>query len=581
MRHASALDDCSHAIRVLHNVMPLAASHRSHWVPDRDAGPPLRDLTVGALLDEAARAWPEHEAVVYSAYDDMGVSARWSFGELQERGLAAARAFVASGIEPGERIAIWATNRPEWIQLQFGAAYAGIVLVPLNPLYRADEVRFVLGKSGAVACFVEPENRGTSLWSIVDDVAGDLPDLRLRVAIGRAPDAVGPSLEEWLDGGHGATAEHEVERRRAAVRASDTSQIQFTSGTTGFPKGAELHHGGLTDNARLFADRAELHLGGRHCNPMPFFHCGGCIMATLGCVATGSAHLPILTFDPARMVRTIDAEEATSAGAVPTMLIGLEEEVDRSGGSLQSLDVIVTGGAPVPVDVERRWMRRFGVRFSITYGMTEASPVVTQSIPTDPERLQLATCGPPLPHTEVDIVDVATRERVPLGEQGELRSRGYMVMKGYWDEPAATAETIEEGGWLRSGDLARMEDGGYVTITGRAKEMIIRGGENIYPAEIEDALRRLEGVADASVVGVPDERYGEQVAAFVRLEPGHTMTLEQMRAALEGRVARFKIPRHLTVVDALPLTPSGKVQKFKLREAFLAASPTAGTSSAV
>jgi acyl-CoA synthetase (AMP-forming)/AMP-acid ligase II len=557
--------------------MALPASHQSHWVPDRDAAPPLRDLTVGALLDEAAAAWPDHEAIVYSEYDDLGVAARWTFAELQDRGLAAARAFVASGVEPGERIAIWATNRPEWVELQFGAAYAGVILVPLNPLYRADEVRFVLGKSGAVACFVEPENRGASLWGIVDDVAGDLPDLRLRIAIGDAPDATGPSLDEWLDGGRAAGADA-VERRRAAVRPDDTSQIQFTSGTTGFPKGATLRHGGLTDNARLFAERAEFHLGGRHCNPMPFFHCGGCIMATLGCVATGSAHLPILTFDPARMVRTIDAEQATSAGAVPTMLIGLEEEVDRSGGSLQSLEVVVTGGSPVPVDVERRWMERFGVRFSITYGQTECSPVVTQSIPSDPERLQIATCGPPLPHAEVDIVDVLTRERVPLGEQGELRSRGYFVMKGYWDEPAATAETIEEGGWLCSGDLARMEEGGYVSITGRAKEMIIRGGENIYPAEIEDALRRLPGVADASVVGVPDQRYGEQVAAFVRLEPGATMTLEQMRAALDGRVARFKIPRHLTVVDALPLTPSGKVQKFKLREAFVTA--RSGTSSA-
>jgi acyl-CoA synthetase (AMP-forming)/AMP-acid ligase II len=294
-------------------------------------------------------------------------------------------------------------------------------------------------------------------------------------------------------------------------------------------------------------------------------------MATLGCVATGSAQLPTLTFDAARMVRTIDAERATSAGAVPTMLIGLEEEVDKSGGSLQSLDVVVTGGSPVPVDVERRWIERFGVRFTITYGLTEASPVITQSDPDDPEELQIATCGRALPHVEVDVVDVTAREPVAIGEQGELRTRGFLVMKGYWDEPAATADTIEKGGWLRSGDLARMDADGYVSITGRAKEMIIRGGENIYPAEIEDAIRRLPDVLDASVVGVPDERYGEQVAAFVRLREGGTLTLDLMRAELADRIARFKIPRYLTVVDEWPTTPSGKVQKFKLREQFLAA----------
>ena len=550
--------------------MPLLDESRSHWVPGADDSPPLRDLTVGAVLDEAAQAWPDREALVYSAYDDLGITARWSFAELQERALAVAAALEASGIEPGERIAVWATNRPEWVEIQFGAAYAGVVLVPLNPLYRAEEVRFVLGKVGAAACFVEPENRGMSLWGILDDVAAELAHLRLRVALGEAPDASGPSLAEWVDGGRSAPA-GAVERRRRAVRPDHTSQIQFTSGTTGFPKGAELRHGALTDNAMLFAERARFHLGGRHCNPMPFFHCGGCVMATIGCISKGSAQLPTLTFDPARMVGTIDAESATSAGAVPTMLIGVEEEVDRSGGSLESLEVIVTGGSPVPVDVERRWMNRFGVKFTITYGLTEASPVITQSFPEDPEELQIATCGTALPHVEVDVVDVISREPVPVGEQGELRTRGFLVMKGYWDEPGATADTIEEGGWLRSGDLARMDASGYISITGRSKEMIIRGGENIYPAEIEDALRRLGGVLDASVVGVPDERYGEQVAAFVRLREGAELSLEQMRAELAERVARYKVPRYLTIVDEWPTTPSGKVQKFKLRERFEAA----------
>ena len=549
--------------------MPLPGNI-SHWLPDPDEQPPLRDLTVAALVEEAAAAWPDREALVYSAYGDLGISARWTFAELRERSREVGRAFVGAGFERGERVGIWATNRPEWVLVQLGAAYAGVVIVPMNPLYRRSEVAYVLGRAGASACFVEPENRGASLWGILGEAAAELPDLRLRVALGQAPGDGGPSTEEWLEAGRGVS-DSRLDNRSAEVRPGDTSQIQFTSGTTGFPKGAELRGDGIVNNARLFAHRAELHEGGRHCNPMPFFHCGGCVMATLGNIATGSAHLPTLTFDAGRMVRTIDAEQATSAGAVPTMLIALEEEVDLRGGSMESLQVVVTGGSPVPVDVERRWIDRFGVRFTITYGLTEASPVITQSLLDDPEELQIATCGTPLPHVELDIVDVLSGERVPLGEQGELRTRGSMVMKGYWGDQQATGRAIDEGGWLRSGDLARMDENGYVSITGRAKEMIIRGGENIYPAEIEDALRQLPGVLDASVVGVPDERYGEQVAAFVRLAAGATLSLEQLREQLGPMIARYKIPHYLELLDEFPVTPSGKVQKFKLREQFSAA----------
>ena len=548
--------------------MPILG-RTSHWVPESGEQPPLRDMTVADLLDEAADRWPERDAIVYVAYDDLGIAERWSYAELRERSRAVGRAFLASGLERGDRAGVWATNRPEWLLVQFGAAYAGVVIVPMNPLYRSSEVAYVLGKAGATACFVEPENRGASLWDILGEASSELPDLRLQVALGAAPDASGPSMEEWLDSGRGVP-DADLDRRRAQVRPQDTSQIQFTSGTTGFPKGAEMRNTGIVNNARLFAHRAQMRDGGRHCNPMPFFHCGGCVMSTLGSVATGSAQLPTLTFDPARMVRTIDAERATSASAVPTMLIALEEEVDRSGGSLQSLDLIVTGGSPVPVDVERRWIERFGVSFTVTYGLTEASPVITMSSPQDPEHLQIATCGTPLPHVEVDVVDLVSGEPVPIGEQGELRTRGTMVMNGYWGDEAATRGAIDEGGWLRSGDLARMDEAGYVSITGRAKEMIIRGGENIYPAEIEDALRGLPEVLDASVVGVPDERYGEQAAAFIRLADGASLSEEQMREQLGARVARYKIPRYLVELDAFPVTPSGKVQKFKLREEFMA-----------
>ena len=550
--------------------MGVADPRVSHWVPEPGEAAQLRDMTVGGLLDEAADEVPEREAIVYSAYDDLGISVRWTYAELRQRARRVARALIASGIEHGDRVGIWATNLPEWMELEFGAAYAGAILVPLNPLYRAREVQFVLAKANAKMCAVVPDNRGVSLWGVLDGVTADLPDLRLRVAIGAAPDDRGPGWQDWLAAGD-RIPEEELDDRAVAVQPAETAQIQFTSGTTGFPKGAELAHRSIVNDGRLFAARAGLAEGGRHVNPMPYFHCGGCVMSALGAVAVRGTQLPIVTFDAARVARTIDDERATSVSLVPTMMIAVEQQLDRVPGSLTSLDVVVTGGAPVPVELERRWVERFGTAFAITYGMTEASPVITMTGPQDPEDLQLSTCGQPLPAVEVDIVDPSTDERVAIGEQGELRTRGWLVMKGYWDNPEATRAAISADGFLRSGDLARMDARGYVSITGRAKEMIIRGGENVYPAEIEDALRELPAVVDAAVVGVPSERYGEECAAYVRLASGATLDRDEMAEQLRDRIARFKIPRYLEVVDEFPLTPSGKVQKFKLRERFTAA----------
>jgi fatty-acyl-CoA synthase len=552
--------------------MGIAKPGISHWVPDPAEQPAMVDLTVGDLLDRSANRWPDHEAVVYSAYEDVGISARWTFAELRERARRVGRALIASGIEPGERFGIWATNIPQWLELQFGAAYTGAVVVPMNPLYRAGEVEFVLAKSKAAACFVLPENRGASLWEITVAASADLDHVRLLVPIGEADGA--PSWEEWLAGGDGLD-EDRLERRRAAVRPSDTSQIQFTSGTTGFPKGAELSHAGIVNNGRLFAHRATLRQHGRHSNPMPYFHCGGCVMSTLGSIATGSAQMPAVSFDPARISRTIEEEGCTSASMVPTMMIGVEEQVARDGRDLGSLEIIVTGGSPVPPEVSKRWMERYGVGINNTYGMTECSPVICATLPGDPEELQTQTVGPPLPHVEVDVVEPGGAEPVPIGVEGELRSRSAMVMKGYWDNPEATAEAIDADGFMRSGDLATIDEHGYVSITGRAKEMIIRGGENIYPAEIENAIRELDTVADAAVIGVPDQRYGEVCAAFVRLVEGASLSDEQLREQMRGRVARYKIPAHLRLIAELPLTPSGKVQKFKLRERFLGETPAA------
>ena len=544
----------------------LASDGRSHWLPSEDGKPPLRRLTCGQLLDEAARAWPERDALVYSAYADEGLNIRWSYPELRMRARAVGRALLGSGARPGERIALWATNLPEWLLLQFGAAYAGLVLVPLNPLYTASEVAYVLRKVEASVLFVEPRVRGRNVWEMAAEAVREAPSVRYQVAVGEPPNHAGIGWHRFLDLGHSIA---DAELDGVGVRGGDLAQIQFTSGTTGFPKGAMLHHAGLTDNARLFAARAQLRDHGRSCSGMPQFHCGGSVLATMGTMATGGALMPLVTFDPAKAIKTIEREGATALMAVPAMMLAMEAQLD-AWDALSSLERVVTGGSLVPPEIARRWHRRLGVTFSITYGLTEASPVITQTNPSDPLELQVETVGPPLPHVECDVADPATGERVAVGDQGEVRVRGWQVMAGYFGDDQATREAITEEGWLATGDLGRIDAQGYVRITGRAKDMIIRGGENIYPAEIEAALRTLDGVVEAFVVGVPDDRYGEVPAAFVRLDPGTTLTLEDLRASLADRLGRYKLPAYLRVVTELPLTASGKVQKFKLREQFVA-----------
>jgi acyl-CoA synthetase (AMP-forming)/AMP-acid ligase II len=367
--------------------------------------------------------------------------------------------------------------------------------------------------------------------------------------------------ESFLDQGC-AVPDRELDE--VAGRGEDLAQIQFTSGTTGFPKGAMLRHAGLTDNARLFAGRAQLRDQGRSCSGMPQFHCGGSVLATMGTMATGGALLPLVTFNPAKAIETTRRERATALMAVPAMMLAIEDELD-AWDALSTLERVVTGGSLVPPEIARRWHDRLGVTFSITYGLTEASPVITQTSPADPFELQVETVGTALPHVECDVVDPASGERVMLGEQGEVRTRGWQVMAGYFGDERATRAAVTDNGWLATGDLGRMDADGYVRITGRSKDMIIRGGENIYPAEIEAAVRTLDGVIEAFVVGVPDDRYGEVPAAFVRLDAECTLTLEVLRASLADKLGRYKLPAHLRVVTELPLTPSGKVQKFKLR----------------
>ena len=549
--------------------MPFPDPAVARWVPESGAEPPLRDLTVGGLLDEAIEKWPDQEAIVFSAYDDLGVAARWTYAELGERARRVGKALIASGIEPGERFGIWATNLPEWLELQFGAAYAGAVIVPMNPLYRASEVEFVLAKARAAACFVLPEDRGASLWEIAAKAAAGIDDVRLLVPLGEARDGA-PSWEEWLASGD-AVDEDKLERRRRRSAPSTPPRSSSPPARPASPRAPSSPTGGIVNNARIFAHKATLRENGKHSNPMPYFHCGGCVMATLGSVYRGMTQLPAIKFEPGRINQTIEAERATSVSLVPTMMIALEEEVAKSGRDLSSLEVVVGGGSPVPPEVMQRWIENYGIGMANTYGMTECSPVVCETLPGDPIVLQTTTVGPPLPHIELEIVTPGTTDPVAVGVEGELRSRSSMVMKGYWDNPEETAAAIDDDGFMRSGDLAKIDENGYVSITGRAKEMIIRGGENIFPAEIEHAVRALDQVADVAVIGVPDDRYGEVCCAYVRLAEGQTLEPEEFKLLLTGRVARYKIPAYLRKIDELPLTPSGKVQKFKLKEMFDAA----------
>ena len=530
----------------------------ARWTADPGTGPPLRAQTTGDLLDAAAQRWPARDAVV-------APPARWSFAALRERARGAGRALIASGIGPGDRVAVWATNLPDWIALQFGAAYSGAVLVPLNPLYRLTEASDVLARSGASALFVLPEHRGASLWDLAFEATEDVPV----VAFGDAPDARGAGYDDWIATGE-SVPDAELFARSAAVAASDPVQIQFTSGTTGAPKGVVLSHGGLVNNARLCWHRAGLRRPVRFCSALPFFHCGGSAMSTLGAIATGSAFFPQVSFDAPRMVAAIEEAGVEAILAVPTMLFALERALDDRAATFSSLRTVIVGGSVVPHDLCARWQQRFGVRFSIVYGLTEASPVITQSAPSDPPDRQFGSCGRALDHVEWEIAGPAGATGA-LGEPGEVRVRGWSVMAGYHGDAQGTAAVLDPDGWLRTGDLGTMDADGYLRITGRAKDLIIRGGENIDPAEVEAALRELPEVAEAYVVGAPDDEYGEVVAAFVQLHPGTRIELASVVERLAPRLARFKLPRSLDIVDEWPLTPSGKVQKFRLEARLRAA----------
>ena len=523
----------------------------SYW--PADTSETLLDTTVGGVLRDAASRAPDSPALIYGL-PDLHARRRWTYGELFSDAERAAQALLAR-FSPGERLAVWANNIPEWIVLEFGAALAGLTLVTINPAYRTRELRYVLKQSRANGIFLVPEHRGSPMADMLNEVRGELPELR-EVLL----------FTNWAS----FCASASSTQRLPEVRPEDPAQIQYTSGTTGFPKGAVLHHRGVTNNARLTARNWGSTPGNVWVNPMPLFHAGSCVLCTLGPVQSLATQVLMPAFDPALQLELVESEQAATLFGVPTMLIAVLEHPDFGRRDLSSLRVAGSGGATVPPDVVQHIEAKLGVPFSIIFGQTEASPVITQVRLDDTPADRARSLGRPLPHTEVKIVDPVTAEVVAPGTVGELCTRGYHVMRGYFENPEATAAAIDTEGWLHTGDLCSMDERGYCYIEGRLKDMIIRGGENIYPREIEQLLFTHPMVADVAVVGVPDRTWGEQVAAFIRPAAGQSPNADELFAFCREHLAPHKTPRFWEFVDSFPLTPSGKIQKFVLRERFMA-----------
>ena len=517
--------------------------------PDGSFGPVL-ETTVGGVLREAAERAAGMAALVEGTADRRE-RRRWSYGELLADSERVASALLGRFV-PGERVAVWAPNCPEWVLLEFGAALAGLTLVTVNPALRPREVGYVLGQSRAHGVVHTPTYRGADMAKTLEEVRGDLPGLRETI-----------SLANWDDFIRSGAATE----RLPEVVPDDAAQIQYTSGTTGFPKGAVLRHRGITNNGRFCAQILRAQPGDVWVNPMPMFHTAGCVLMTLGPVQHLATQV-IAPFEPGLTLNLIESERSALLGGVPTMILALLSHPGFAGTDFSSVQGAFSGGATVPPTLVQRVESALDVPFTITFAQTEASPCITQTRPDDSADDRARTLGHPHPHVEVRIADPVTGAAVPAGTVGEILARGYNVMSGYFDNPQATSAAIDADGWLHTGDLGSADERGYYRIEGRLKEMIIRGGENIYPREIEQVLYAHPAVGDVAVVGVPDDHWGEQVAAFIKPAPGHTATAEELTAYCRAHLAAHKTPRHWVFTDAFPLTGSGKVQKFLLREQF-------------
>jgi fatty-acyl-CoA synthase len=556
----------------------------SYWQAESD-GVPLLEMAIGDLLDRRADEIPTQEALVYSCYPEFGgaFDIRWTYQQYRERVNEIARGLMALGLNKGDHVALWAINLPEWPLLELAALKAGLVLITVNPVLRAHEVEYILKQGDAKALFFMARIRehdclatvrsmttpGASSGEVTSET---LPQLRYVCLLGAPPAGLPqqagwrPALFSEMVAGGAQLSAGALRERQASVKPSDPGQILYTSGTTGFPKGAVQSQRAILNNGAIFA-RCWGITGEDHiCTAMPFFHAGGCVLGILAALGAGATLHPLIAFDPLKALQVISSERCTMLGGVPTMLIAIMQHPDFSQYDLSSLRSVISGGSPVPVYLMEQVKERMGADVAIVFGQTEASAAITLTRQDDSFELKSATVGVPMPHGEIKIINPATGELVPCGERGELCCRGYLVMDGYYKMPEKTAETIDSDGWLHSGDLATMDAHGYVNIVGRLKDMIIRGGENIFPREVEEFLIRHPKVADVQIVGVPDKFFGEEQLAVVILREGEELTEQELRDYSKGQISHQKIPRYFQFVRSYPLTASGKVQKFILRE---------------
>jgi len=528
----------------------MPALSYSHGVSDV----PLLGETIGANLERTVARFGDRDAVVSC---HQGV--RMSYVELDAAVDRVASGLLASGLAKGDRVGIWSPNCAEWVIVQFATAKAGVILVNINPAYRTHEVEYALRQSGVKLLVSARAFKTSDYRAMIDEVRGGLPALQAVVYL---------DSPEWDELAATPVDADALRSRQADLAFDDAINIQYTSGTTGFPKGATLSHHNILNNGYFVAELCDFTEADRVCLPVPFYHCFGMVMGNLGAVTHGACIvIPAPGFDPGATLAAVAAERCTALYGVPTMFIAELGHEDFATFDLTSLRTGIMAGSPCPVEVMKRVQRDMHMTdVGICYGMTETSPVSTQTRSDDSLERRVSTVGRPGPHIEVKIIDADTGLVVPRGETGEFCTRGYSVMLGYWDEPEKTAEAIDAARWMHTGDLATMDGDGYCNIVGRIKDMVIRGGENVYPREIEEFLYTHDEVSDVSVVGVPDERYGEELCAFVVMRRGGSLTEDAVREYCRSRLAHYKVPRYVVFTDGFPMTVTGKVQKFKMRE---------------
>ena len=532
------------------------------------AEPPLLDDTIGKALERAAGSWPEGLALVSR---HQGI--RWTWAELDAEVDRIACGLLAQGLQKGDRIGIWAPNCAEWTVIQFATAKIGAILVTINPAYRGSEVEYALNKVGCSVLVTAPSFRTSDYIGMLRELgSGKLPQLRLMVSLGAE------RHDGFLPWGElGVTPkENKLASVATTLDPDDAINIQFTSGTTGFPKGATLTHRNILNNGLQCGRMIKLGPKDRICIPVPLYHCFGMVLGNLAALTTGAAMVyPGEAYDPHLALEAVQAEGCTALYGVPTMFITILNQSDLADYDVSTLRTGIMAGSPCPIATMREVIDRLNMReVTIGYGMTETSPITTQTATDDPLEERVSTVGRVHPHAEAKIVGT-DGQTLPIGEQGEYCSRGYAVMLGYWDDPEKTAEAIDGEGWMHSGDLATMDAKGFVRITGRIKDMIIRGGENIYPREVEEFLLSHPHIADAQVFGVPDEKYGEEVCAWIIAKPGTNVATEDVIAHCKGRIAHYKVPRHVRIVDSFVMTVTGKAQKFEMRKIMQAELETA------